>query len=135
MTSFALVGEVLLGVRRRAQRTFSNQWKSVPSCDETRGSCASLGRSKRHWYRSLENPVESRSHFACQGSIIQRAPLMPGAASTVDSAQDLGESRSPRAIAVGADESGDLGEQRSGYRDNAKDDRNRRSYKIEREAN
>ena len=29
---------------------------------------------------------------------------------------------------------GDLGEQRSVYRDNAKGDRNRRSYKIERES-
>jgi hypothetical protein len=113
MTSFALVGEVLLGEASCSAHIF-----------QPREECAVLRRNQRllckprplerHWYRSLENPVESRSHFACQGSIIQRAPLMPGAASTVDSAQDLGESHSPRAIAVGADESGDLGEQRSG---------------------
>jgi hypothetical protein len=45
-------------------------------------------------YRDLESPDEPRPHFAGRGSIIERAPLMPGAASAVDSAQDLGELRS-----------------------------------------
>jgi hypothetical protein len=76
--------------RRRGQRTFSNQGMSSPRSDETRKLLRKPRPLERHWYRGLENPVESRSHIACQKLIIQRAPLMPGAASAVDSARDLG---------------------------------------------
>jgi len=59
-----------------------------------RGGDAAPRPLERDWYRDLESPDESRPHFRAGVSIIERAPLMPGAASAVDSAQDLGELRS-----------------------------------------
>jgi len=72
------------------RRRWRNQHSDLPQMDATANAAAwRVVRAivngdaaprplERHWYRGLESPVESRSHFPCRGSIIQRAPLMPG---------------------------------------------------------
>lgn len=75
-----------------ARRRWRNQHSDLPQMDATanaaawrvvraivRGGDAAPRPLERHWYRGPESFVESRSPFACRGSIIKRVPLVPGA--------------------------------------------------------